>query len=79
MRLFDEQGRPKLAIDQKFIICIMVTIILSILTGLFLASHMKSASKLQCQDIGRVNIHRGDKDYYPSLDSDHDGIACEAK
>jgi len=31
-----------------------------------------------CTELGRVNVPDGDVDYRDDLDSDHDGIACEA-
>jgi hypothetical protein len=38
----------------------------------------KYANCTQAHDDGRWDIPKGDPDYFPKGDADHDGVACES-
>lgn len=78
MKLFDAQGRPKIAIDKKFLI------ILGIITFLILLFwYVKTMAKpifyscTQAKAAGYHDIPRSSSLYRPDLDKDMDGYACE--
>lgn len=80
MRLLDENGRPKWALDQKFLICCGALVVLIALTIVCLNARKPKVYE-NCYQIkqatGRTRIKEGDPLYQRRLDVPYNGMACE--
>lgn len=79
MKLFDERGRAKYAIDRKFVFLVIGIITFVILLFWYVRTMAKPViySCTQLEAAGYHDIKKGSTLYRPQLDRDKDGVACE--
>lgn len=76
MILHDQQGRPKFAIDIRFLIVVLVVGFVFLLVVLFKPQHTPVGSCAEMNLKGFTSVTPKNKYFNPALDRDNDGIEC---
>lgn len=76
MILHDEQGRPKFAIDIRFLIVVLIVGLVFLLVVLFKPQHSPIGSCAQLNLKGFTKVTPSNGLFNKALDKNNDGVEC---
>lgn len=76
MILHDSEGRPKFAIDLRFMVVVLVLGAALLVVFLFHPNHKPIGSCAEMNLKGFTRVTPKNSDFNPALDKNHDGVEC---